>query len=133
MSIKVTLRALTIAQGALQALGQFKLPPKTSYFVSRVASKVTTELNAVEIQRRKAIKQYGTVKTGTTETYEVLPDNIVKFNEEMNALLDSEVELDTGRISLKELFARDVQIEAWILEGLRPLINTEELDQLLQE
>ena len=96
--MKLRLRELVIAQEALQRLLTLELPAAASFKIARAAKPVQAELQNYERQRVALVQRLGE-DAGQGQT-RVLPERAVEFNEEMNALLDVDVELEIRKIDI---------------------------------
>ncbi|MCK9370955.1 hypothetical protein M0R04_13675 [Candidatus Dojkabacteria bacterium] len=95
----------------LTSLSKIKLPIKVSYWVSRILSKVNSELKSFQEQRNKLIEEYGEQDEKTKQFTVKDPEKLKVFSKEINELLDVEVELDVKKISIKDLGAITIEPE----------------------
>lgn len=92
------LRDLVVVQESLGRLLALELPAAASYKIARAVRPVETELRSYERERVKLVQRLGE-DTGQGQT-RVLPEKATKFNEEINALLDVDVDLKIRRIDI---------------------------------
>lgn len=78
----------------LQNLLKVSLPIKVSYKLSKIAIKINPELDLFNEKKNELIKKYG--KEIEPDKWQVDPENVEKYQEDMKTLLDMEVSLDFG-------------------------------------
>ena len=95
---------------ALNNLAAEKMKAKQAYRVSRVLMEANSHLEAFNGARDNAVEKYG--KKNGDGNIEVKRDSkeFKKFNEEMNALLEENVEMKFDRIKLKEIGNLEVTV-----------------------
>ena len=95
---------------ALSNLAAEKMKAKQAYRVSRVLREANSHLEAFNSARDNAVEKYG--KKNGDGNIEVKQDSkeFNKFNEEMTALLDEDVEMKFDRIKLKEISNLEVTV-----------------------
>jgi len=99
------------AQPAISVFAQRELPAKAAYRISKLVKKLSSEYREFEGARNKAILKYGVKmmkklpgQEVEREVTEVTPENVAAFNAEIQALLDSEVELEgCARIAFSDI------------------------------
>ncbi|MCR4330051.1 MAG: hypothetical protein NUV65_05925 [Candidatus Roizmanbacteria bacterium] len=100
--MKLKLSELKNAEPALgKLLNCDGLNVKMAYHLGRSVTKINSELTQLEATRVRLVNKYGKkAKDGTTT---VQKDNMVKFTQDMERLLQMEIELDIKAIGLSEL------------------------------
>ena len=95
---------------ALSNLAAEKMKAKQAYRVSRVLMEANSHLEAFNSARDNAVEKYG--KKNGDGNIEVKPGSkeSKKFNEEITALLDEDVEMKFDRIDLKEIGNLEVTV-----------------------
>lgn len=121
------LSQLINSQEGLKKLMETKLPVKVAYKVSKIISKCQPDLKIYEEQRINLVKELGEESDTDKDNWTVKPENLTKFTEEMNKLLDVEVDLgfglgkDLDKIKVEEF--GDVAVEPQLLLHLDWLIE----------
>ena len=77
---------------ALQKLAGENLTPKTLYWVSKLLSKLDTEIDFYNEERRKIVTDLG--KEVETEKWEIPADNREEFNRRMTDLLNVDIDVE---------------------------------------
>ena len=101
------------SQESLSKLLELKLPIKVSYKISKLINKIQPDLKIYEEKRMDLFKEYG-ILDEEKQVYNLKPENIEKFSEDLKTLLDTDIEVDFGegkeleRISIASL--GDVQV-----------------------
>ena len=125
--MKVKNKIIFGSQPALAKLVLLSLPIKTSYEIAKLAKELKQNLELLNITRDKAIKRYGKQDETTKEV--VLKPNteeMTKFLEEFNALLEEEVEISSPKIKLPlKVDDKDFQLEPSVIIALEPFIDLE--------
>lgn len=122
--IKLTLQQILNSLQALNQLGEEKLPARLSFTIARVVGKLQAEGLLFQGERQKLFVKYGEqvpprVGQADGNQLKIPPEKIPGFNEEMNILLGTEVELDgLGRISISALEDAEIQVKPNILIAL---------------
>jgi hypothetical protein len=94
-------------QAALGKLTAQELPLRTSFYLKGVLKKNVEESKKYEDVRLEALSRVadknedGSMKVDANNQVHLSPDNLIKFQTELNALLETEVEL--GSVKLPEL------------------------------
>ncbi len=113
--MQLTLKDLVNSKDALLTLGREKLPGKLAYTLARNMKRISDELDAYDEARVKMIKEkYGA--EGEAGIWTVKPENTAAFNEELNQLLDTQVEIDIRRILFEDLPAEMTPLTLMALE-----------------
>lgn len=121
------LSTLINSEGSLKKLLAVKLPVKIAYKLSKIVNLIQPELTIFQEQRDKLIKELGTEKDKDSGNFQVTPENMPKFIEEIGKLTDIEVNLEFGAgkavepIKLADL--GDIELEAQDLVALDWLIT----------
>jgi len=119
------LKDLVIGDQSIANLSAQKLPVAVSYKISVFIKKMQPELTSFNEKKNELVKEYGTVKLNEegkeTENYEFKGENIAKFNEKIEELLDQDVAIEVPDIKLADL--GDITIEprnliniAWLIK-----------------
>lgn len=109
--IKVKLADIVNSSNGLSNILKKELPIKAAYWLSRLMSKLDSEIKQFNLNRDNLIKKYG--KETEHGEIRVDPDdkvNFEKFQKEFNDLVDIEIEVDINKIPLS-LFG-DVNVSA---------------------
>lgn len=126
--MKVKLQQVIDAMPAVSVFAQKELPAKAAYRVAKLVKKLVSEQREFEAARNKAVLKYGQkVKRAFNgverEVTEVKPENIAAFNEEIKALLDSEVELTgVAMISFEDI--EHLSLSPAVLSDLESFIES---------
>jgi len=94
-------------QAALGKLTNQELPLRTSFYLKGVLKKNVEESKKYEDVRLEALSRVadknedGSMKVDANNQVHLSPENLIKFQGELNALLETEVEL--GSVKLSEL------------------------------
>lgn len=106
--------------GALKALDDCKLSPKTKWNILRASKQIDTNLSDLEAFRTELIKKLG--KADEDGTFTILDENRQQFADQMGEVLDETFEVHAFTLDLDTLeglsFAQ--------LDALTPFINTED-------
>ena len=92
------LRDLVVAREALGRFLALELPAATAFKIARATRPVQAELQNYERQRVALVQRLG--EDAGQGQIMVLPEKSAEFNEEMNALLDVDVELEIRKIDI---------------------------------
>jgi hypothetical protein len=98
-TLKAKMRELIDSRPALQNLITQPLPATTAFRLARLVQALNPELEAYEVTRKKLCEQHGTLDT-ESNTYKFEPAAQAVFAKEMDALLDSEVEIAGEKVRL---------------------------------
>ncbi len=113
--MQLTLRDMLNSKDALISLGREKLPGKLAYTLARNMRRINDELEAYDEARVKMIKEkYGA--EGEAGIWTVKPENTAAFNEELNQLMETQVEVDIRRIRFEDLPAEMTPLTLMALE-----------------
>ena len=111
------------ADKALGKLSDEKLPVKQSVALARLVKKLNEEIEIFSDQREKLLIQYGEYKENEGG-YLVPKKNLEVFKKNFNILLDSEVELEGGKIKIT--LPENSTIEAAVILGCEKFCEFEE-------
>ncbi len=131
--MKVKLSQIINSQEGLKALLSIKLPVKISYALGKLVNKMQPDLKVFDEQKMKLIKELGDpapdspIINGEAQNWQVKPENLAKFGEELGKLLEIEIELnfndsdpfqkikiaDLGEINIEPLQLMNLD---WLLE-----------------
>jgi hypothetical protein len=101
MSVKITLSELKGMEIPLTKLLEQHLPVKTSFRLSKVLREISKEIQDLEDQREKLIRQFGEVDGSSISIKD--PAKLLAFQQEFGDLLKEEVEFDYSPISIESL------------------------------
>ena len=105
--MKIKLLDIVEYQKNMGALTKVKLPVKVAYRISKLNNKIASEVKDYKEQEFNLIKELGEVVLDTegkeTDNLRVTKENMPKYKEEVEKLLDLEVELDFEPIDINEL------------------------------
>ena len=137
--MKVKNNEILNAVGALNKLLEVKLPVRTSFQIAKLASKIKEPLEAFNKVRDGLVKTYGvTSEQGTTPGSTIIktknPEDLQKFADEFEELMNQETELVVDTIKLPEKVAatcdachhnmdKSLEIEPAILVALERFIS----------
>ncbi len=98
MGIKLKLQELLNARTGLDNVLKTKLPIKAAYHLGKLATKVNAEYKRFDDENRKLVMDLGTEvrdKDGNgTGTWQVSPERVKEYNEQLTALVDYDVEIN---------------------------------------
>lgn len=117
------LRDLVVAQESLGRLLALELPAAVSYKIARAARPIQAELHNYEQERIKLVQRLG--EGNERGQIMVLPEKTAEFNEEMNALLDVDVDLEIRKRNIS-ILGEDVKVRPGDLMALWFLFEEEE-------
>lgn len=119
--MKIKLSRLQQSAESLKAIAQTKLNLKLSYDIAKRLRYINNELEMFQQTRIAKAKELseGKLKENGTE-FDIPKADLVKLNEELSVLLDTEIELDITPIKLVDL--GDISIEPAHLVALDYLI-----------
>jgi len=83
------------SQESLAKLLELKIPIKVSYKVSKLINKIQPDLKIYEEKRMDLFKEYG-VLDEEKQVYNLKPENIEKFSEDLKTLLDTDIDMSFG-------------------------------------
>lgn len=103
------LRDLVIAQEALGRLLALELPAAISYKIARVARPVQAELRSYEQERVKLVQRLG--EDNEQGQIVVLPEKVIEFNKELDALLDVDVKPEIRAVDPAILYEDGIKVK----------------------
>ena len=117
--IKTTVAALVAIKPILQQLANIPMPARESFLLLRTLKTIDNEYVIVEKTRNQLLTLYGS----QNEQGELIinPNNINKFQEEINNLLETDIEIDCEPISI-DLF-EDIKISPSQMSLIEPFIK----------
>ena len=105
--MKIKLLDIVEYQKNMGALTKVKLPVKVAYRISKLNNKIASEVKDYKEQEFALIKELGEVvlddEGKETDNLRVTKENMPKYKEEVEKLLDLEVDLDFETIDINEL------------------------------
>ena len=123
--MKVTIQTILDAQNALLAIQQMKMPIGASFNLSKLNQEVVKEAKLFESERIKKIKEVGKVKDDDPNAYFIPQDDkeaLLKFNEDMQELLKTEVEINFEPIDIS-LFGSNFTTTLAVTNPLRVFLK----------
>lgn len=119
-----------IIQG-ISAIVEEKLPIKTSYWLTRDADKMTSELKVFETSRQKLLDTYALkdkngekILAEDKQSYKM--QDIQKFQEEFSKLAETEIDVDLKTFKLSDFGKVDISVSDMV--KLKPIIQDFEDD-----
>ena len=128
--MKVKLGQIYAANPILGKLVEQQLPIRVAYRLTRLITKLNEEYDALDQSRIKLLEEYGTPVDGVEGQFQFSPENQVTFQDEFNALLSEDVELDWQPISIDDL-GRQTNLSVKELSSIGFLFQ--ELEDLYEE
>lgn len=120
--MKVTLGQLVGSSRALDDLMSQKLPASLSFRLARVGKRVKAEIETYAEQQGKLLEQHARPVEGEVGQFKFETDDERNaYNEQMKALLDTELEINAEPIPIKE-FGDGFEISSLTLMALDWLI-----------
>jgi len=101
--ITVKLEKIVNSFDNLEKLSKVKMPTKASYCVSKILSKVKSEMKLFEEKNIELIKLLGEEDSENKDVWNVKPENRDEWGVKMKELLDIDVQFDFNEIDIKEL------------------------------
>ena len=112
--MKFTYEKINNIKPALTKLSKLDL---RAVILARLLGKVESELKPLEETQRNMWIKYGEeVESGS---YKIKPENYAAFSKEYQELLNSEIDIDTGKIEIKS----DIQIDAASVLALSDVVE----------
>ena len=124
--IEVTLRDIIEGSEQMRQLMDVPLKSSVAYQIARLAREMEKELKTFDEARTKLVQKHGKKdKNGQliideNNQYTIEPNNIEQFNEEINELFNTKVELNVNLIKLNDL---DCQLSPKKIVQLMPFIE----------
>jgi hypothetical protein len=100
--MKIKLEEIINAAKVLEKIDRTNFDIKLSYKLNKILTKLINESRDFNKARDEAIVKNG-AEDEKTHQFRVTPENIEKFQKEIEALLAEEIELDVWQISLSSL------------------------------
>lgn len=115
--MKFTYEKINNIKPALTKLSKLDLRAVEAVKLARLLGKVESELKPLEETQRNMWIKYGEeVESGS---YKIKPENYAAFSKEYQELLNSEIDIDTGKIEIKS----DIQIDAASVLALSDVVE----------
>ena len=115
--MKFTYEKINNIKPALTKLSKLDLRAVEAVKLARLLGKVESELKPLEETQRNMWVKYGEeVESGS---YKIKPENYAAFSKEYQELLNSEIDIDTGKIEIKS----DIQIDAASVLALSDVVE----------
>lgn len=118
--MKTNYKTIVEAAPALSKLSKLDIKAQEAVKLARLINKIEAELKPFEETRNKLLKKYG--EEIENERYKIKDENRSEFEKEFQDLLNSEVEIDAEKFTIKS----DVQISAASVIALSDVIEFEE-------
>ena len=121
--MEIALGRLFEARGSLAKLLDAELPIKEAYNISKILKSAQVELDFFENERKKLIKKHGD-KPDENGDIKVKEENISKFTEEFQKVLDMNVNISGDKVDLNlvnekiKLTPKDIILLEPILENM---------------
>lgn len=103
------------------ALNQNKMRGKTAYKVARILTELQIHLEDYNTVRGRLLSQYGKPTSELINQYTIPDENILKFNQELEELLNEQVQLNCAKINIDEF--EDVELTPGQMTALLPFIE----------
>ena len=116
--MKLTLNDLVAAQPALQRLARREAPAKIAFCLARNVRQTMPVLADYDVARKALLDRLGTPSEDKTQ-YTFKPEEQAEFNSEMQALLNTEIDIEITQIAeddLPDLTAGDAMALWWLVE-----------------
>ena len=127
--IKITLEQLINSSDALRNLSQKQLKARSAYTVAKLIKAADTEMTNFNDVRVDLVKKYaekdenGELILDENQNIKVPPENIEKFNIELQELLKTTIEINANKISIDDL--EDIQFTPTEMAQLDEFIEFE--------
>lgn len=128
--ITVTLEQLLNSSDGLKQLSQKQLKARSAYIVSKLLKNVETELTTFNEARINLINKYGEkdekdeLIKDDKDNVRLLPEHINDFNNELQELLNTSIELNNNKIDIDDI--GDVEFTPVEMTQLEPFIEFED-------
>ena len=102
--MKLTNRKMVTILSMVNDIARISLPVKVSYAISKNIGKIEKELGDYNTERSKLLDKYahknedGELEVTKDQNVTIKPENIEKWNKDINDLLDIEVEVDIHKV-----------------------------------
>jgi D-lyxose ketol-isomerase len=97
---------------AIKEISKISLPVTASFRLAKLVSELGTSLDIFEKQRNELVKKYGIEKEDQKGTFVVSQENMSKFIEEINSLIQEQIEVQFTPIPLSILNDSKLPIES---------------------
>lgn len=127
--IKLTVNEVLNIVPALQELAGKNFPGATTFKIARLIRETDKEVKTFEEERMKIVNKYGEKKENgevnvkDDGTVKIMEDKIEKCNQELVELLNTEVEINAGK--LKEEIFDTVELTPSLALSIEPIIDFE--------
>lgn len=125
--ITVTLEQLLNSSDGLKQLSQKQLKARSAYIVSKLLKNAETELTTFNEARINLINKYGEkdekdeLIKDDKDNVHLLPEHINDFNNELQELLNTSIELNNNKINIDDI--GDVEFTPVEMTQLEPFIE----------
>lgn len=127
--ITVTLNDIRASQEGFSSIMGQQMPARTAYKVAKIAKALDVEYNMLLDGQRKLVDKYSEKDEGgnpivlnaETGSIKIQSDKVQECNEELAALLGTEVEINANKLSFEEIEA--LEISPSLLATIMPFIE----------
>jgi len=103
----------------LEKLSKVKLPPRTSYWISRALAKLRSENKLTNQKVNDLVKQFGEEKVENSGMFSVKKENMKQYRDAVDELFKIEVEVDINILKVDDLGGAEIEPELvpeWLFE-----------------
>lgn len=125
--IEVTLNEVLNSIGAFRSLSEQKIPAKAAFQIARLIRELDKENKTFDESRVKALQEYGErdendeIKTTPEGNVILKPDKIEEYNNKIQELLDTQIQINAEKISLSLL--ENAEVSPIEILNLEPFIE----------
>lgn len=125
--IEVTLNEVLNSIGAFRSLSEQKIPAKAAFQIARLIRELDKENKTFDESRVKALQEYGErdendeIKTTPEGNVILKPDKIEEYNNKIQELLDTQIQVNAEKISLSLL--ENAEVSPVEILNLEPFIE----------
>ena len=101
MKTKLTVQQIVDANQAIRDILQEKVPVMLSFRLALINKALEPTMTSYGNSRDELLNQYGTPVEGAYGQFKIDPENTAAFNDSLQALLASEIEVDINPIPLQ--------------------------------
>jgi hypothetical protein len=125
--IEVTLNEVLNSIGAFRSLSEQKIPAKVAFQIARLIRELDKENKTFDESRVKALQEYserdenGEIKTSPEGNVVLRQDKIEEYNNKIQELLDTQIQINAEKISLSLL--ENLELSPVKMLNLEPFIS----------
>jgi hypothetical protein len=125
--IEVTLNEVLNSIGAFRSLSEQKIPAKVAFQIARLIRELDKENKTFDESRVKALQEYserdenGEIKTSPEGNVVLRQDKIEEYNNKIQELLDTQIQVNAEKISLSLL--ENLELSPVEMLNLEPFIS----------